>query len=599
MSHFQQLCSKLLVLGVTLSLAALAIGCTGAASEAPAGGRPEAIVVPATVFLPTPTPRPTLTPNPTPTTFTLVSIEEVLAPLKRALDNYEDPEKDRALLVQVLRETVGSFLAAAPQPLTQTTVETLTTGIQSLMSSPADTEPVVALADLDQDGQLDLVIGLPWLYGIPAMAFVSGQHYTGAALPGLDEAASTSADDLLLYAWPAAAMVEDVTGDHRPDLVVAYTAPGGSGVTERLYTFQWQPDQRAFTLIFQATLISWAAESTWQTQPGPNDSQAFVLAGPAFGPFDHKLLPHPTRTQVWQWDKTAGRFVMASETFSTPETPRQQFNLAESLLRQGEYEQAAVEFHKVLTTTATPELAALEDSSTDWPALAHLRLGQTYALLGYPEDARAELGQAEAAGSTIGELASAFLQAYQEEDVTRAWAAMLEEVNLEELLYNESAGNLGFPVDAFGLYYPGLAVAAYLDRHPEAVTGAVGDLMVNLTLAGFNLKAVLIEDISGDGQPEVAFVRREWAQNTDRLWLAYHQDSRWRVTLLTDWDNMNLEGVIMLPQADNVLLVTFPSAASRPPTGYTWGPDGVTVFLLDGEATEPEPHNLWPTLGGL
>jgi hypothetical protein len=176
---------------------------------------------------------------------------------------------------------------------------------------------------------------------------------------------------------------------------------------------------------------------------------------------------------------------------------------------------------------------------------------------------------------------------------------MRDRIDLYELLYNETEGNLGFPVEAFGFYYPGLAVAAYLDRHPEALTGSSEELLVNLLIQDLNLKAVSIEDLSGDSQLEVIFADREWQQNIDRLWLAYQQGGRWRVTLLTEWDSLWPEGVTPLPNGEKILIVTFPSTSVRPPAGYGWSPEGIIVYNLAGDIPQPEPRQFWPTLGGM
>ena len=131
--------------------------------------------------------------------------------------------------------------------------------------------------------------------------------------------------------------------------------PGASAISQRPYIYRWNSESGTPNVIFQATHISWAGVSEMEMHPGPGGSKEIVLTGPAFGVFDHKLLPHPTRTQVWQWSGYAGRFVIVEESVSEPTTRRQQVNVAEALLRAGEYETAAVEYWKAIEDESLEE----------------------------------------------------------------------------------------------------------------------------------------------------------------------------------------------------------------------------------------------------
>ena len=101
-----------------------------------------------------------------------------------------------------------------------------------------------------------------------------------------------------------------------------------------------------------------------------------------------------------------------------------------------------------------------ETAEVDWISLAHFRLGQCQAMLGEEERALQELSIAAESGPTLEDLAGEFSGSYQLPDgLVRAWGAV-QRAGLYQKVYEGQAGNLGAPVDAFQLLFPGGGVAA-------------------------------------------------------------------------------------------------------------------------------------------
>lgn len=524
--------------------------------------------------------------------------EKALAPLQAALSGYDNTGTDAARVINPLRAGVTGYLAASPQPLTQATADALLAYLANLLHTQED--PVGGVADLDQDGKPDFLLATPFMYGVPAFAFLGGDSYRSIPLP--PEAVGSAVPDAFLpAAWPSAVSAVDVTGDGRAETVVEYQLPGGSGFTIRPYLFRWSPEKRSFDTVFRADLVNWAGKAAWQMEPAATGGQEIVLTGPAFGVFDHKLLPHPVRTQVWRWDGKVGRFVKAEESVSPPETRRQQVNAGEALLRAGEYDQAAPAYRQAI------EDASLKDEpgdgsepGTDWRAFAWLRLGETYALLDRPADAQAALAQAGAAGGAIGQLAKAFAAAYQGPDgVVAAWASMSAKVDLPGLLYNGKGGNLGFPVSAFDVAYPGLAVAAYLDRHNDALNSAPELVATQLGELAVPIKTAVIADVDGDGQKDFAFVTADKAgpdQPLDHVWLAYRSGGRWRMGILAEGPSLVLDETIPLGAGGAIVAVRYPDGFDPQVVGYSWR-EGPITYDLRGPNPKENPEDPWPTIG--
>ena len=330
--------------------------------------------------------------------------------------------------------------------------------------------------------------------------------------------------------------------------------------------------------------------------PGLNGGNDIVLSGPAFGVFSHKLIPHPTRTQVWQWSEDMGRFIKIEENISDPETRRQQVNVAEAFLRAGDYEKAVIEYRKAIEDDTLAGESRYYGSEPDWIAFSRLRLGQIYALLGQEIDARAALEPALVVCHHIGQLVGIFYEQYQGGDtVVTAWVEMMNKTDLYRSLYEDKAGDLGFPMDAFDIYYPGLAVAAYLDRHPEATDYASDELLAALTTLGLDVKTVLIADLNGDGKPEVAFITPD--PDLEHVWLAYEKNGRWQVRVLAEADELSLQGIIPLTDCGAIVVVRLPENVTPQTVGFSLDKDDIVTYDMQGETPQVLPSAPWPTIG--
>jgi tetratricopeptide (TPR) repeat protein len=563
------------------------------ATTLPAGASGTAIAPPvAPGTAPAATEAITTTPVPAPRQ----TVNQAFDALKAALEGYQNGGDDGGKVIAATSDAASALLAGSGAP-TPASAETLSARLEALL--PGGQKPITALADFDGDGQPDCLLATPGMFDFPALIFLSTDSYGSRQLPP-NEKADGYNDDLLPAAWPSGAQALDVTGDGQPEALVTFRLPGGSGVTDRVHAFQWSAGQRTFVEVFRATLVTWAGPSTWKMQPGPAGSQEFVLNGPAFGVFDHKLLAHPSATQVWRWAPGAGRFVKASESITPPQNQRQAVNQGEALLRLGDYAQAIRSYRAAVedkTLAGRPET----DHAPDWAAFAMLRLGQTYALAGQEAEARAVLQQTVARGGNIGQLAGAFLEAYRgAPTVTNAWGAFMKALDLNEMLYQDKAGNLGFPMGTFSIYYPGLAVAAYLDTHPQAVVAAAGSLQAELWAAGITLDSLRVADIDGNGDKEVVFVTPDRAgpdQLLEHAWLAHKQGGRWRVEVLAEGPQLTLEQAVPLATKGEMIAIRYPEGFEPPLVGYLWRNGAIARYDLTGGAATLLPDDDWPIIG--
>jgi hypothetical protein len=524
-------------------------------------------------------------------------VNQAFDALKAALAGYQNGGEEAGRIIAAVSDAASAFLAETGLPPTRTTADALAARLQTLL--PGGQKPITVLADLDGDGQTDCLLAVPGMFDFPALVFLSTDHYGSRLLPP-DDGAPGLNDNLLPAAWPSGAQALDLTGDGQPEALITFQLPGGSGVTDRVHAFRWIAQSRSFTEIFRATLVTWAGPSTWKTQPSPAGSQEFVLSGPAFGVFDYKLLAHPTATQVWQWSADAGRFVKSSDTITPPQNRRQAVNVGEAFLRQGDYAQAAQAYHAAIEDTALITLPETENAP-DWAAFAALRLGQANALNGKEAEARAALQQAITAGGHIGELAGAFLNAYHGGQTTAsAWGAFMKRLDLNGMLYQAQAGNLGFPMDAFSIYYPGLGVTAYLNDHSDARDLQADRLQAALKAAGIVVESLRVADVDGNGSLEVAFITPDRSapdQLLEHAWLAYRQSNRWYVTLLTEGPQLILEKTVPLAGKGEIIAIRYPEGFDPPLVGYKWQNGKAIRYDLSSGAPTLLPDDDWPIIG--
>jgi len=218
-----------------------------------------------------------------------------------------------------------------------------------------------------------------------------------------------------------------------------------------------------------------------------------------------------------------------------------------------------------------------------------------FAFLGEEEAARTALRKAEGAGGTIARLSAAFLDAYHGGDtVVTAWSVMMEAVDIYQLLSTEEGGNIRFPMEAFSIYYPGVAMVAYLDLHAEATGSTPKELMAELTTLGFDVKSVLLGDLNSDGKQEVAFVTA--SPDQQHAWLAHEQDGRWHLKILTESQELFLQNITPLADGGAVLTVRFPEWHIPPLLGFSMDKDSIVRYDVAGEMPKALPR-LWPTIG--
>jgi hypothetical protein len=103
------------------------------------------------------------------------------------------------------------------------------------------------------------------------------------------------------------------------------------------------------------------------------------------------------------------------------------------------------------------------------------------------------------AADPLGEIAGAFLSGYGDgsaPDAPARGVAAMQAVDLYSNFYYERGGTLRFPMDASGILYPGIGLAAYLDAHSELLDDVDG-LQAGLLAIGF--AAVDAQFESSDG----------------------------------------------------------------------------------------------------
>lgn len=314
----------------------------------------------------------------------------------------------------------------------------------------------------------------------------------------------------------------DLTGDGQNELVLTSAIQGGSGMTTILGILGWTG--RGFAPLLTESVSQWAGPASWALVPdGP--TQDVVIHCPAFGPFDHKLLPHPQLTRTFHWN--GKEFALSSATLTPARYQRDAFNRAEVAFRDDDFATAITRYRVVIDDHA---LQADKDTKTDWPALAWLRIGESQALAGDLAHAKGSLDQAVPAGGTIGALAKRFRDALAQPDGVVRGIAALQASDGEQRLRAASNSNVDFPVDAPGLVSPGLAISAYLQAHPEAAGESASALKAALGKLGLQVTGLSKVDLNGDGQDEIVALLPVGPATTG--WIIVRQDGHWKALVL-------------------------------------------------------------------
>ena len=461
------------------------------------------------------------------------------AAARAALDVYEPPQSP-GQAVTALAADVAEWLSQGNDPANL---------VARLRTLPKlDTlQPKVTPMDLNGDGRQDVVVQTH-LMGLPVVACMAQENgrFVGLALPYSFEEALPTTDSGIL--------VQELTGDERPEVVITYTVQGGSGWTELLYVCGWI-ERGGCAAIFQASLINWAGPSVWALEPDQAHpgQQQIVLTYPhlyADG-FDHKMLNHPLGRQVWRWDARSGLFALAEKTVDLeqsawePDLPitvedrlRWFTNEGETAFRAGEYVTALAWTDRVLAPAASEGWTPADDQP-DWAGYARFRHAETLALQRRADEALAEMQAVAAnyADDPLGLLAAAFLEGYGDgsaPDAPARGVAAMQAVDLYSHLYYERGEALRFPMDAGGILYPGAGLAAYLDAHPGLDDDA-DRLLAGLQEAGFAAEAVRLKSAGDEvvaGGEVLVVLRLPDAPNAEGAlmeWVLARSAGRWRV----------------------------------------------------------------------
>jgi hypothetical protein len=283
-----------------------------------------------------------------------------------------------------------------------------------------------------------------------------------------------------------------------------------------------------------------------------------------------------------------------------PETVRQQINTAESIFRKGELERALIAYRRAIEDAGLEQEPAT--SQVAWRTYAQFRIGEIDAMRGNAEGARAAMTKVKEAGSALGDLATAFLEGFANGNVSRGLATV-QRVNLHEQFYFENSGNLGFPMDASGVLFPGLAVAAYLNANPDVSQGSGEDLTGKLRDVGLNVASSATVDLAGDGHPEVVVVLsqavpKELAPDgqLQSLWLVTRSEAGWWAREIETQSGLVLTDTRPIPE-DGRRAVVYQRPENMSPrlAAISWDGAQVLHFTLpDGEELVPASPNSDP-----
>lgn len=432
--------------------------------------------------------------------------------------------------LRALAAAVAGYLGAAARPGQPLSAQQAAAeALRAALTLPGQQDPLsgkpggATVATVAFGSQEALIVTLG-VAGAPALAFLrDGSAFRPVGLTAASDQAGGAVEPGEAYV--AVDRIEDADGDGQSEIVLVETTQGGSASPVLLGILQWSAADRGFRSIFSQRLSNWAGPAAWRLSPHEGRLDV-VLEAPLFGPFDHKLLAHQQETRVYRW--TGAAYALVERRAAPPEYRRQAFNVGEAAFRRGACDEATPAYQKVIDD---PSLKPDEGSpGPDWVALAWFRIGECQAIQGRPADARAALEKARAAGPALGDLASRFLAAYRGSDAVAALGALLSS-DLPDLMYEERAGNLGFPLDAPGVLYPGAALAAFARAHPDALQRSGSDLVAALKASGVPVSQALATDLDGDGRRELAAV--VLVGKTDTVWLAFGSGGRWEGRLVS------------------------------------------------------------------
>jgi hypothetical protein len=513
------------------------------------------------------------------------------------LKTYQPPDTDPTILHAALTQAASEFLRANADPDKslegQSALDSLKTALGKL-SLPQDVKPNVAAIHLrdSEGGSEDLaLISLEKMPGLPVIAL----HRLGSSYDAIPFNVITGNVDLKNNFWSGSASGADLTGDGVGEAIYTYQVSGASALTTVLNVQRWVEETKELKTIFRASLVNWAGESTYGFVPASNARRDIQLTFPWFGVFDQKLLEHLRATQVWTYVSALDKFVKDSQTVEPAKTARQQVNGAENFLRHGELENAGAAFDAAWNDQS---LANEDSVKADFRGFARFREGEVLALLGRDKDARTAVNEAQKRGGTLAKLAAAFLQNYSGTDgALRAWAALPSSVDLYQLLYQDEADNLGFPLEAREVFFKGQVLASYLDTHPDAAAQP-DQVFIAVNALGLKTLSSNVIDLDGDGTNEFLFVTQEGGSSPNQaqdLWMVYNRDDHWAARIIFQSDTVTLEDATPLAKGNAVRIKLSPNFEPSE-QALTW--NQTRVIFLQLPSLQPRPdQSEWPSVG--
>lgn len=470
---------------------------------------PTALAV-ATETRPTPTlPRPTNTPIPRATATPTVGVAQLAPAVTAAAAAFRASipaggvlsESQASKAQQALEAAVTAFVRSGalddPRLIDQ---------FARALSLP-DQEPASVLsADLDGDQQRDVIVGVPIKRLEPVIA-LHGQ----AATPLLPDPAQLTAS---APALTKLVEIRSFAGSSRPFIVLTRATEGASATVTEILIVGWRDNQPR--LLFNQSISDWAGTATWRILP----DQTVELTCPAFGVYDHKLLPHPRQTRSYRWNGTS--FALISRHTDPPTTRREMINLGEADFFAGDFARATTRFRAVIESSS---LTDEEGVQVDWPDFARFRLGQIAALSNQQADAERWLESAARAPAPLGSLARAFLDAERTGGPAAGFAAV-QHSNVPDLFDHSQMGNLDFPIRLGPLGALGEGVASELNQGFDPAHVQASQLAARLSRSGIQATNVTVADLDGDGSVEVAMII-PFGHREQTLWLFVHEGGRW------------------------------------------------------------------------
>ncbi|MDQ7028868.1 MAG: hypothetical protein Q9O62_03380 [Ardenticatenia bacterium] len=345
-------------------------------------------------------------------------------------------------------------------------------------------EPTVIVADADGDGRDDVLVG-PGAMGVPAVVLLDrGVRYRGIPLPSPDAVA-----DILPGAWARVHAVQDLGGDGRPELIVTYELPGASASTTFLLVARWTEAEQ-FDVLFAKSISDWGGPAIWELLP---DGRLRIVC-PAFGTFDHKLLPHPTQTLLYAWRPESDSYVLEDVRESPPETMRQQINVAEAFIQQGRYGPALDAYRRAVEVQWPPE-EGLDVNLRSW---AFMR--QAQILFAWNDPSARDVFRRAAKEAEGDDVVRRLEEAFDVQDPLAPVRAWLAPETLEWL-----AEGSGWPLmQPYRAFAPQLSLSALFNRRPELFSLESSALIAALRELNVPVSRALIANLDNDpAAPEV------------------------------------------------------------------------------------------------